>query len=162
MKESDKLVAFGFSSVYGKCYKKEGSILQGQTLQQEDFDLMDKAMTCSESANQEKMKQKAVALGFKDDIARCLVIKKNSEKVCTQQSNRIVHSEPDKKNKHTISEHGIDNSHKQKADKLVFNPLKKPNRCFYQLFYRHILSIEGANVRKKTPFCRFFVTFAVI
>ena len=57
MKESDKLVAFGFSSVYGKCYKKEGSILQGQTLQQEDFDLMDKAMTCSESANQEKMKQ---------------------------------------------------------------------------------------------------------
>ena len=108
------------------------------------------------------MKQKAVALGFKDDIARCLVIKKNSEKVCTQQSNRIVHSEPDKKNKHTISEHGIDNSHKQKADKLVFNPLKKPNKCFYQLFYRHILSIEGANVRKKTPLCRFFVTFAVI
>ena len=57
MKESDKLVAFGFSSVYGKCYKKEGSILQGQTLKQEDFDLMDKEMTCSESANQEKMNQ---------------------------------------------------------------------------------------------------------
>ena len=46
---NDGYVSFGFSSVYGKCYQKQGAILSGKVLEQSDFDLMDYAMVCGSS-----------------------------------------------------------------------------------------------------------------
>lgn len=56
MNEDNKFIAFGFSSVYGKCYQKEGTILKGQKLTQADFDKMDYAMSCSATNNADEMK----------------------------------------------------------------------------------------------------------
>ena len=53
----DGYVAFGFSSVYGKCYTTDGAILSGKKLTQDDFNLMDYAMVCGSSENANTLKE---------------------------------------------------------------------------------------------------------
>ncbi|MCQ2818677.1 MAG: hypothetical protein MJ252_15530, partial [archaeon] len=54
---SDYYVAFGFSSVYGKCYNSTDAKLSGSKLTQSDIEKIGEAMTCSATEDAEKIKE---------------------------------------------------------------------------------------------------------
>ncbi|MCQ2816191.1 MAG: hypothetical protein MJ252_02885 [archaeon] len=69
-KRTDLDISFGFSSVYGNCFKTTDAMLSGSKLNEEDLKKMEYAMTCSASDDAAKIKQCELELSGVKTLSR--------------------------------------------------------------------------------------------